>query len=62
MGSVLLTILLVMKHLGKTRKNLGLLRAGGPLTAIVLGTIFVKIFHPSSISLVSFFPIFCILI
>lgn len=52
MGSSILAILLIMKHLGKTRKNLRFLRAGGPLTAVVLGTAFVKIFHPSSISLV----------
>ncbi|XP_028075887.1 sulfate transporter 4.1, chloroplastic-like isoform X3 [Camellia sinensis] len=51
MGSIILAILLVMKHLGKSRKYLRFLRAGGPLTAVVLGTTFVKIFHPSSISL-----------
>lgn len=28
------------------------LRAAGPLTAVVLGTAFVKIYHPDSISLV----------
>ncbi|KAI3711448.1 hypothetical protein L2E82_41549 [Cichorium intybus] len=41
---------------GKTRKSLRFLRAGGPLTAVVLGTAFVKIFHPSSISLVGDIP------
>ncbi|XP_028803823.1 probable sulfate transporter 4.2 isoform X2 [Neltuma alba] len=56
MGSVMLTILLVMKHLGKSRKYLRFLRAAGPLTAVVLGTVFVKIFHPSSISLVGDIP------
>ncbi|KAI3757978.1 hypothetical protein L6452_05524 [Arctium lappa] len=56
MGSSILAIILVMKHLGKTRKNLRYLRAGGPLTAVVLGTAFVKIFHPSSISLVGDIP------
>ncbi|XP_052623164.1 sulfate transporter 4.1, chloroplastic [Lactuca sativa] len=56
MGSSILAILLIMKHLGKTRKNLRFLRAGGPLTAVVLGTAFVKIFHPSSISLVGDIP------
>ncbi|KAI5431527.1 Sulfate transporter 4.1 [Lathyrus oleraceus] len=56
MGSVMLTILLVMKHLGKSRKYLRFLRAAGPLTAVVLGTAFVKIFHPPSISLVGEIP------
>ncbi|KAJ0987735.1 hypothetical protein J5N97_006091 [Dioscorea zingiberensis] len=56
MGSVMLAILLSMKHLGKSRKNLRFLRAAGPLTAVVLGTTFVKIFHPSSISVVGEIP------
>ncbi|RDX82826.1 Sulfate transporter 4.1, chloroplastic [Mucuna pruriens] len=56
MGSVMLAILLVMKHLGKSRKYLRFLRAAGPLTAVVLGTTFAKIFHPSSISLVGDIP------
>ncbi|XP_057436358.1 probable sulfate transporter 4.2 isoform X2 [Lotus japonicus] len=56
MGSVMLAILLVMKHLGKSRKYLRFLRAMGPLTAVVLGTLFAKIFHPSSISLVGDIP------
>ncbi|XP_052188214.1 sulfate transporter 4.1, chloroplastic-like isoform X2 [Diospyros lotus] len=56
MGSIMLAILLVMKHLGKSRKYLRVLRAAGPLTAVVLGTTFVKIFHPSSISLVGEIP------
>lgn len=56
MGSVILTILLVMKHLGKSKKHLRFLRAAGPLTAVILGTTFVKIFHPSSISVVGDIP------
>ncbi|KAL5716619.1 putative sulfate transporter 4.2 [Ranunculus cassubicifolius] len=56
MGSIILAILLVMKHLGKSKKNLRFLRAGGPLTAVILGTAFVKLFHPSSISLVGDIP------
>ncbi|KAL8093337.1 hypothetical protein AgCh_035279 [Apium graveolens] len=56
MGSFILAILLIMKHLGKTRKNMRFLRAAGPLTAVVVGTAFVKIFHPSSISLVGNIP------
>ncbi|KAK7273101.1 hypothetical protein RIF29_14147 [Crotalaria pallida] len=56
MGSVTLALLLVMKHLGKSRKHLRFLRAAGPLTAVVLGTVFVHIFHPSSISLVGDIP------
>ncbi|XP_031254266.1 sulfate transporter 4.1, chloroplastic-like isoform X2 [Pistacia vera] len=56
MGSIILAILLIMKHLGKTRKYLRFLRAAGPLTAVVLGTTFVKIYHPSSISLVGEIP------
>ncbi|WJX76688.1 hypothetical protein P8452_60076 [Trifolium repens] len=48
---IMLAILLVMKHLGKSRNYLRFLRAAGPLTAVVLGTLFVKIFHPPSISL-----------
>ncbi|KAI3731066.1 hypothetical protein L1987_62249 [Smallanthus sonchifolius] len=56
MGSTILAIMLIMKHLGKTRKSLRFFRAAGPLTAVVLGTTFVKIFHPSSISLVGNIP------
>ncbi|KAI3991539.1 hypothetical protein MKX01_017158 [Papaver californicum] len=56
MGSSILAILLIMKHLGKTKKSLRFLRAGGPLTAVVLGTAFVKIFHPASISVVGDIP------
>uniref|UniRef100_A0A7N0V3R3 STAS domain-containing protein n=2 Tax=Kalanchoe fedtschenkoi TaxID=63787 RepID=A0A7N0V3R3_KALFE len=56
MGSVVLAILLAMKHLGKTRKSLRILRAAGPLTGVVFGTVFVKIFHPSSISVVGEIP------
>ncbi|XP_038690887.1 sulfate transporter 4.1, chloroplastic-like isoform X1 [Tripterygium wilfordii] len=56
MGSIVLAIMLVMKHLGKSRKYLRFLRAAGPLTAVVLGTTFVKIFQPSSISLVGDIP------
>ncbi|XP_020231928.1 probable sulfate transporter 4.2 [Cajanus cajan] len=56
MGCIMLAILLVMKHLGKSRKYLRFMRAAGPLTAVVLGTIFSKIFHPSSISLVGDIP------
>ncbi|KAK6145333.1 hypothetical protein DH2020_022153 [Rehmannia glutinosa] len=56
MGSIILAILLIMKHLGKTSKSLRFLRASGPLTAVVLGTTFVKVFHPSSISLVGEIP------
>jgi sulfate transporter 4 len=56
MGSFILAILLTMKHLGKTRKQFRFLRAGGPLTAVVLGTAFVKIFQPPSISLVGDIP------
>ncbi|CAD5194223.1 unnamed protein product [Musa acuminata subsp. malaccensis] len=56
MGSIFLTVLLTMKHLGKSNKNLRGVRAAGPLTAVVLGTIFVKIFHPSSISVVGEIP------
>ncbi|KAJ6432728.1 hypothetical protein OIU84_019885 [Salix udensis] len=56
MGSCILAILLVMKHLGKSRKQFRFLRPAGPLSAVVLGTVFVKIFHPSSISLVGEIP------
>ncbi|XAR72053.1 hypothetical protein NMG60_11018550 [Bertholletia excelsa] len=56
MGSILLAIILVMKHLGKSRKSLRVLQAAGPLTAVILGTTFVKIFQPSSISLVGDIP------
>ncbi|KAM6582617.1 hypothetical protein CsatB_009619 [Cannabis sativa] len=56
MGSIILAILLVMKHLGKSRKYLRFLRAAGPLTGVVLGTAIVKVFNPSSISLVGGIP------
>ncbi|KAL9297428.1 hypothetical protein ACSQ67_023324 [Phaseolus vulgaris] len=41
---------------GKSRKYLRFLRAAGPLTAVVLGTTFAKVFHPPSISLVGDIP------
>ncbi|XP_022890015.1 sulfate transporter 4.1, chloroplastic-like isoform X2 [Olea europaea var. sylvestris] len=41
---------------GKSRKCLRFLRAAGPLTAVVLGTTFVTIYHPSSITLVGEIP------
>ncbi|KAM3256306.1 hypothetical protein ACQJBY_049039 [Aegilops geniculata] len=56
MGSAFLVILLIMKKLGKTNKKLRFLRASGPLTAVVLGTLFVKIFHPTAISVVGEIP------
>ncbi|KAG9139519.1 hypothetical protein Leryth_022520 [Lithospermum erythrorhizon] len=56
MGSATLAVLLIMKNLGKSRKYLRFLRAAGPLTAVCLSTAFVKIFHPSSISLVGDIP------
>ncbi|XP_057962166.1 probable sulfate transporter 4.2 [Malania oleifera] len=56
MGSVIHAVLLIMKHLGKSRKHLRFLRSAGPLTAVALGIAFVKIFHPSSISLVGDIP------
>ncbi|GJN12915.1 hypothetical protein PR202_ga31240 [Eleusine coracana subsp. coracana] len=52
MGSTFLAILLTMKHIGKSSKRLRFLRASGPLTAVVFGTIFVKFFHPPAISVV----------
>lgn len=56
MGSLFLAILLIMKNLGKSNKRLRFLRVSGPLTAVVLGTIFVKIFHPPAISVVGEIP------
>jgi len=56
MGSIMLAILLTMKQLGKKHKNLRFLRVAGPLTAVILGTVFVKILHPQSISVVGGIP------
>ncbi|KAK3132520.1 hypothetical protein QOZ80_6AG0523520 [Eleusine coracana subsp. coracana] len=56
MGSTFLAILLTMKHIGKSSKRLRFLRASGPLTAVVFGTIFVKFFHPPAISVVGEIP------
>ncbi|XP_039036098.1 probable sulfate transporter 4.2 [Hibiscus syriacus] len=56
MGSVILAIIQTMKFLGKSRKHLNFLKAMGPLTAVVLGTTFVKIYHPPSITLVGDIP------
>ncbi|KAL1207034.1 Sulfate transporter 4.1 [Cardamine amara subsp. amara] len=56
MGSLILVILQVMKHVGNARKELQFLRAAAPLTGIVLGTTIAKIFHPPSISLVGEIP------
>ncbi|XP_039800798.1 sulfate transporter 4.1, chloroplastic-like isoform X2 [Panicum virgatum] len=41
---------------GKSDKRLRFLRASGPLTTVVLGTIFVKIFHPPAIPVVGEIP------
>ncbi|KAK8671679.1 hypothetical protein V6N13_038266 [Hibiscus sabdariffa] len=56
MGCMILAIIQTMKFLGKSRKHLKFLRAMGPLTAVVLGTTFVKIYHPPSITLVGDIP------
>ncbi|XP_057523788.1 probable sulfate transporter 4.2 isoform X1 [Amaranthus tricolor] len=56
LGSLILAIMLIMKHLGKTRKYLRFIRAAGPLTGVVLGTAIVKLFHPSAISVVGEIP------
>jgi hypothetical protein len=39
---------------GKTFKHLSFFRAAGPVTAVFCGTVFVKLVHPSSISVVYF--------
>jgi sulfate transporter 4 len=65
LGCTILVILLVMKHVGKAKKELRFIRAAGPLTGLALGTIIAKVFHPPSITLVRllkneiliFFPI-----
>ncbi|KAH1034560.1 hypothetical protein GYH30_054817 [Glycine max] len=46
-------MIIVMAYVRKSRKYLRFLKAAGPLTTVVLGTTFTKIFHPSSISLAS---------
>ncbi|KAF3774757.1 Sulfate transporter 4-1 [Nymphaea thermarum] len=56
MGTITLVVLLLMKYLGKSKKKLRFLRAAGPLTAVILGTAFMKLFHPSSISVVGEIP------
>nr|CAD1817601.1 unnamed protein product [Ananas comosus var. bracteatus] len=56
LGCSFLAILLLMKHMGKSSKRLRYFRVAGPLTAVVLGTLIVKIFHPSSISVVGEIP------
>lgn len=56
MGCAMLCILLTMKHLGKTRKKLRFLRAAGPLTAVVVGTLFVWFVNPLDITLVGTIP------
>jgi hypothetical protein len=38
---------------GKTYKEMRMLRAAGPLTAVFAGTLFVKLYHPHYISVVS---------
>ncbi|KAI5329272.1 hypothetical protein L3X38_028669 [Prunus dulcis] len=48
--------LIIVYIQGKTRKYLRYVRAAGPLTAVLSGTTFVKIFNPSSISLVGDIP------
>ncbi len=39
---------------GKTFKHLSFFRAAGPVTAVFCSTVFVKLVHPSSISVVYF--------
>lgn len=56
LGSLILAVMLTMKHLGKTRKSLRFIRAAGPLTGVVLGIAIVKIFRPSAISVVGAIP------
>ncbi|CAL1374436.1 unnamed protein product [Linum trigynum] len=56
MGSGILAVLLIMKHLGKSRKQFRFLRAAGPLTGVILGTTLAKIFHHPSISLIGEIP------
>ncbi|XP_010499116.1 PREDICTED: probable sulfate transporter 4.2 isoform X2 [Camelina sativa] len=56
LGSTILVILLVMKHVGKAKKELQFVRAAGPLTGLALGTTIAKVFHPPSISLVGDIP------
>jgi sulfate transporter 4 len=56
MGSVVLAVLLIMKHVGKTYKHLKFFRAAGPITAVFFSTIFVKLVRPSSISVVGNIP------
>jgi sulfate transporter 4 len=51
LGCTILVILLVMKHVGKAKKELRFIRAAGPLTGLALGTIIAKVFHPPSITL-----------
>jgi hypothetical protein len=43
---------------GKNYKRLRMLRAAGPLTAIFSGTLFVKLYHPDSISVVGLWSVF----
>ncbi|ESQ48780.1 hypothetical protein EUTSA_v10020199mg [Eutrema salsugineum] len=56
LGSTILVILLVMKHVGKANKELQFVRAAGPLTGLVLGTTIAKVLHTPSISLVGDIP------
>ncbi|KAL3701553.1 hypothetical protein R1sor_019575 [Riccia sorocarpa] len=56
MGSVTLGTLLLMKHLGKNYKRFRALRAAGPISALVMGVLFVKLFRPASIQLVGEIP------
>ncbi|KAG7581680.1 STAS domain [Arabidopsis suecica] len=56
LGSTILVILLVMKHVGKAKKELQFVRAAGPLTGLALGTMIAKVFHPPSITLVGDIP------
>ncbi|EFJ29944.1 hypothetical protein SELMODRAFT_90185 [Selaginella moellendorffii] len=56
MGCLMLSILLSMKHVGKTIKRFRSVRAAGPLTAVIIGTVFVKLFRPPSISVIGEIP------
>ncbi|KAL2649372.1 hypothetical protein R1flu_017500 [Riccia fluitans] len=56
MGSLILALLLTMKHLGKNYKRFRPLRAAGPISALLLGVIFVKLFRPASIEVVGEIP------
>lgn len=55
-GGLVLVLLLVMKEVGKRCQGWEWVRAGGPVTAVILGTVLVKLLRPKDVKTIGFIP------